>query len=335
MSIDKEKVKCVFCANVKTEKLLIFSEEIMAKCRKILRLRKLHKLKYKEIILPDEIFDCAYHSSCYKTFTALKKKFFSTDITKKFSSQSSISLPSIEQPSTSASSTIVDETVMNDSLIEDVNVPETHDDMEKDIEAEVHQPLKEGPSEDSAELSNTQTSDTVAVANLNLCFFCNKKKKQNRSKNEPLRTSEKDQFEKSILSNFKPDTEIYNETLTKIQSVLSCNIYYHDVCRQNFRNQKRSLIKSPVRTSWHISREIHDTVYKEICNLIEENVIKRGRCYFLTYLHKEYLDMFKELSEGSDSISIFTKHYLEEKIHRKFNDKIQILIPNKKKSCCP
>ncbi|KAG5891399.1 hypothetical protein JTB14_017920 [Gonioctena quinquepunctata] len=59
--------------------------------------------------------------------------------------------------------------MINDSLIEDVNVPETHDGMEKDIEAEVHQPLKEGPSEDSAESSNTQTSDTVAAANLNLC----------------------------------------------------------------------------------------------------------------------------------------------------------------------
>lgn len=113
---------------------------------------------------------------------------------------------------------------------------------------------------------------------------------------------------------------IYNETSMKIQSILSSKVYYHDVCRQSFRNQKRSLVKSPVRTSWHISREIHDTVYKEICMLIEENVIKRGRCYFLSYLHKEYLDMFKELSGGSDAKSIFTLHYLEEKISKKFGD---------------
>ncbi|KAG5889912.1 hypothetical protein JTB14_010063 [Gonioctena quinquepunctata] len=66
--------------------------------------------------------------------------------------------------------------MINDFLIEDVNVPETHDGMEKDIEAEVHQPLKEGPSEDSVESSNTQTSDTVAAANLNLCFFVIKKR---------------------------------------------------------------------------------------------------------------------------------------------------------------
>ncbi|GFU79662.1 uncharacterized protein TNCV_4484941 [Trichonephila clavipes] len=44
--------------------------------------------------------------------------------------------------------------------------------------------------------------------------------------------------------------------------------------------------------------------------------------------------MFKELSEGSDVASIFAAHYLEEKIHKKFNDKIQILMSNKKKSCC-
>ncbi|KAK0077457.1 hypothetical protein PV326_010040 [Microctonus aethiopoides] len=190
------------------------------------------------------------------------------------------------------------------------SLPETKE-AEKEIEAEAQQPLEEGPSKVSVKASTVQTSDPVVSAN-------------------------KDQFEKSILSNFKPDSEIYNETLIKIQSILSCQIYsYHDVCRKNFRNQKRSLVKSPVRTSWHISREMHETVYKEIRYLIEENVINRGRCYFLSYLHKEYLEMFKDLSEGSDATSIFTTHYLEEKIHKKFTDKIQILVSNKKKVVAP
>lgn len=108
MSSEKEKVKCVFCATVKDEQLNLFSEDSIEKCRNILRLRKFHNLKYKDVILPDEIFDSAYHRSCYKTFTALKKKFFSTNVTEKVSSQSSTSLSPLEQPSTSTTSITVD-----------------------------------------------------------------------------------------------------------------------------------------------------------------------------------------------------------------------------------
>ncbi|GFW83427.1 hypothetical protein TNCV_2545251 [Trichonephila clavipes] len=200
---------------------------------------------------------------------------------------------------------IIDDTMVQDSILNDVNIPKTDEVVEKNIDVAVDQSFEEIQFEDSAEPLTVQNSDTVATGNPDLCFF------------------------------FKPDSEIYNETLVKIQSVASDEVYYHDVCRQNFRNHKRSLVKSPVRTSWHISRETHETVYREICNLIEENVIKRGRCYFLSYLHKEYLEMFKELSEGSDVASIFAAHYLEEKIHKKFNDKIQILMSNKKKVVAP
>lgn len=334
MSSEYKELKCVFCDTVKTEKLQLFSEVTVSKCKTILRLRKFHNLKYKDVILPDDIYDSAYHSSCYKTFTALKRHFLSTNVRENDSSQPSTSLSTIEQPSTPAGSLIIDDTVIDDSLVKDVNLPETKE-AEKEIDAEAEQPLEEGPSEDSVKSSTVQTSDTVTSANLNVCFFCNKKKKQYQSKVEQLRTSEKDQFEKSILLNFRPDTEIYNETLTKIQSILSREVYYHDVCRQNFRNQKRSLVKSPVRTSWHISREVHETVFKEICDLIEDNVINRGRCYFLRHLYQEYLQIFKELNVGSDATSMFTTHYLEEKIHKKFNGKIQILISNKKKVVAP
>ena len=269
MSNEKEKLKCVFCSAVKTDKLILFSEETMSKCRKILRLRKLHDLKYKDIILPDEMFDAAYHSSCYKTFTALKRKFFSTDVQKKLPSQPSTSSSGIQQPSTSSDNLIISDKVVHDSLVEDVSVTETEE-AGKEIEAEAEQPLEEGTSEVLVEASTVQTYDPAVSTNSNFWgVFCNKKKKQKRSKNEPLRISEKE-FEKSILSKLKLDTEIYNETLVKIQSIPSCQIYYHDVCQQNFRNQKRSLVKCPVRTSWHIHREIHATVYTEICHLLRK-----------------------------------------------------------------
>lgn len=173
MADEKEKVQCVFCGTSKSEKLLIFSEETMAKCQKILRLRKFHKLKYNDINLPKEIFDSGYHSSCYKTFTALKKIFFSTDANKKVPLQSTSS-SATEQPSTSADSPIVDDNMVEDSILSDVNVSEANEVVEKNIDAEVDQPIEERPLEDSTESSTVQTSDTAASANLNLCFFCKK-----------------------------------------------------------------------------------------------------------------------------------------------------------------
>ncbi|GFV47229.1 hypothetical protein TNCV_4828851 [Trichonephila clavipes] len=130
--------------------------------------------------------------------------------------------------------------MVQDSILNDVNIPKTDEVVEKNIDVAVDQSFEEIQFEDSAEPLTVQNSDTVATGNPDLCFFYNKKK-QFKSKNEPLRTSKKNQFQINILSKFKPDSEIYNETLVKIQSVASDEVYYHDVCRQNFRNHKRSL----------------------------------------------------------------------------------------------
>ncbi|CAH1113047.1 unnamed protein product [Psylliodes chrysocephalus] len=64
----------------------------------------------------------------------------------------------IEQPSTTADSSIIDDTIVHDSLVKDVNLPETEE-VEKEIDAEVEQPLEAGPSEDLEESSTVHTSD--------------------------------------------------------------------------------------------------------------------------------------------------------------------------------
>ncbi|GFX92753.1 transposable element Tc3 transposase [Trichonephila clavipes] len=71
-----------------------------------------------------------YHSSCYKTFTALKKKFFLADDNKEIPLQSTSS-SAIEQPSTSANSSIIDDTMVQDSILNDVNIPKTDEVVEK------------------------------------------------------------------------------------------------------------------------------------------------------------------------------------------------------------
>lgn len=61
------ELKCVFCTLQNDENVHLFSEETLNKCQSILRLRKVHNLKYKNVILPREIYDSGYHRTCYKT----------------------------------------------------------------------------------------------------------------------------------------------------------------------------------------------------------------------------------------------------------------------------
>lgn len=66
-------------------------------------------------------------------------------------------------------------------------------------------------------------------------------------------------------------------------------------------------------------------------------MIERGRCYFLSYLYKHefYNDSFREINDGETSNFLFTSRYLEEKISKKFTDRIHILQSNNKKVVAP
>ncbi|KAL4702142.1 hypothetical protein ACJJTC_019418 [Scirpophaga incertulas] len=68
-------LNCVFCNNC-DENLILFTEETLKKCRVILQHRKEHNLKFKDVVLPGELFESGYHRNCYKSFTGLNKKYY-------------------------------------------------------------------------------------------------------------------------------------------------------------------------------------------------------------------------------------------------------------------
>lgn len=72
-----EKIVCFVCKK-SDEHIIIFSEETLKKCQTILKLRKIHNLKYRDIILPSEYTESGYHRVCYKVFTGLMKKYFTS-----------------------------------------------------------------------------------------------------------------------------------------------------------------------------------------------------------------------------------------------------------------
>lgn len=66
----------MFCNESSGSKIILFNDNILEKCSKILKIRVFCKLKYNEIILPknsDNIH--GYHGNCYSNFTAIKTKY--------------------------------------------------------------------------------------------------------------------------------------------------------------------------------------------------------------------------------------------------------------------
>lgn len=60
-------------------------------------------------------------------------------------------------------------------------------------------------------------------------------------------------------------------------------IYYHHICHVSFFSKVKSSNKQPIQTAWHIRRNLHNNVFEEISSLIENDVIKEGRCYIFTH----------------------------------------------------
>lgn len=70
-----ELLSCVFCNNSDLN-LTLFTEETLQKCRTVLKHRKEHNLKFKDVFLPVNFFESGYHRQCYKSFTELIKILF-------------------------------------------------------------------------------------------------------------------------------------------------------------------------------------------------------------------------------------------------------------------
>lgn len=336
-----DQLRCVFCNSNSHESVNIFSEETFQKCQKILRLRKIHNLKYSDVILPREYLDSGYHRNCYKTFTALKKIYYNTETSKKIQTSQSPSQsikPSLQQsmsqPSTSAYDENICEDVGVDSAVQKV-ITQEFDQFTADSVAE--EVVNESSESISLPLNTSIEEDTIAVGSTDLCIYCNKYKKKYRSQQQDLRRTEKEKFASTIEQYSNVDNDEQKQIFNKLKQYSGDIIYYHRICRTQFMNKLKSFVKKPVQTAWHIRRDIHQNVFEKISSLIEDNVINRGRCYFLSYLHKYYIDLFQNSCEENQEILdvTFTAQHLEDKIESNFRGRIQILQSKHKKIIAP
>lgn len=373
MEEESNQLICFICKK-SDGKITLFSEETLRKCHTILELRKKHNLKYKNIILPDEYTDGGYHRECHKAFTGLMKKYYTSEPVhskKKSADEQSTSVvadnsspatpltpelttdlptespttsqqnllsqsiepqpltsedqlpPGLTEPSTISQATLISESGVSQSTTNQENPvvsdpgDSEHNDTSEDINI---------PTESDASINNSQI----------VCIFCNKKKKKVRSRMLPLHAADTNQFKSSILPNIK-GLEEYNQLSITLNNFSAPKIHYHTDCRVHFNNDITSKKKPSSKSEWHFHREYHKIVFSEISSIIEEDVIKKGRCYLLISLHELYIDSLEKIfQENSVEMDVtFTSHQLEEKIMKIFANDIKFFTVRNKKVIAP
>ena len=82
--MESEHVVCVICNRENDEKTAKFTATSLDKRKSILKIRKEHNFKYRDVILPNEVnSNKGYHVKCYSKFLAVMKKYRESELSAK------------------------------------------------------------------------------------------------------------------------------------------------------------------------------------------------------------------------------------------------------------
>ncbi|CAH2098161.1 unnamed protein product [Euphydryas editha] len=305
-----------------------------------------HNLKFKDVLLPVELFESGYHRQCYKSFTGLMKKYQSKSTTTKLDLKDSSSSATGNQCTASSSICNIESTEPQPSFVQSshpVNIllPDHSTIPQHTTIPELPKPLPSTSQENIIQLENfnlTFESDVSMESNAGnettniICIFCDQKTKKHCNKRQPLHCKEKEKFLLSILQ----ENDTYPDLFKKVENYAQSKIYYHHICQVDFTNKIKSLNKKATKGTWHEHRQNHQIAFYEISLLIKENVIEKGRCFFLTYLHRYYLEFLEKNKEDTEKVSAyFTPQHLEDKIVKAFSKEIKNFFIHNKKLLAP
>lgn len=106
----------------------------------------------------------------------------------------------------------------------------------------------------------------------NVCFYCDKDRKQNKGKQQNLHSSKDAKLYQKIIEWME---KLNNDVLLqKIIDLKSANrpIFYHHLCELNYSNEYNKVVSDIPCTSWHKNRHIHKEIFNHIISTIEEEV---------------------------------------------------------------
>ncbi|CAH2096461.1 unnamed protein product [Euphydryas editha] len=318
---------CVFECNSIGDKILLFTQEKLKKCREILTIRVALKLKYNDVNLPVTVTKThGYHSKCCKDFLAVPKKY----IVKYDALQSS------ETPSTSRSDEAgPSENISHETM--DVSRTDTHADASESARAAPFESIEQN-AEEAMDVSMTdqpEEKDAALTDSGKICFFCDKTRVRKNARTIPIHSSTKVKLVNDVMKNAHGLDD--KAMLQKINHLpADAIIYYHNGCKtlylKRFINKPQTFV-----SKWHHSRQYHELAFKEIIAFIEEEVLKQKKPVFLRFitsmfnsiLEKFYLEMYASFD------SAITDHRMLEKLKQHFEDDISVVLMHNKKIISP
>ncbi|KAH0545896.1 uncharacterized protein LOC123269827 [Cotesia glomerata] len=326
-------LNCVFCSN-SSEEVVLFSEQMLKQCKRVLNYRKEHNLKYKDVVLPNREYEGGYHKGCQKLFTALMKKYCRYKSNKPKSvkkrvlndseylcqetSVHKLSTQSIEQSSVTLTPSPI-KLLVPVIRLERIKLNQ----------------VKPSTFRENEQLENTNSSSEIKTRpeyKRNICIYCDRTYKTYRQNKQRLYTTEKDKF---LLKITRENNEKFYDKIVKNPD---SKIYYHNTCKLRFCFAT-PLVGSQIIgvNSWYCIRQYHQKAFKKISTFILKNVVKKERCYFLSYIFKIYLDYLAKKSQKSeeDIAGFLSTHRLGDQILKVLRADVKILVVQRKKILAP
>ncbi|CAL4062288.1 unnamed protein product [Meganyctiphanes norvegica] len=176
----------------------------------------------------------------------------------------------------------------------------------------------------SCEVSSSNTTDLLK----GFCIFCLVKRKTIKRKVEPLSDCNTPDGNKAIID-AAPRSK--NERLKAIVSpgidLIAKEAQYHKSCHRKFFHE----IKYVPKTSYSSIRYLHTTTFQAISDIIELQIIERGRSMFCASLLELYRKEFLRIGGTKEDFKSYTIQNLMNKVKDKFGERISVSLYDQRK----
>lgn len=118
----------------------------------------------------------------------------------------------------------------------------------------------------------------------NVCFYCDKDRKQNNSKQQNLHSSKDAKLYQKIIEWMeKFNNDVLLQKIIYLKSV-NRSIFYHHLCKLYYLNEYNKVVSDIPCTSWHKNRHSHKEIFNQIISTIEQEVKKKELCIAIIFV---------------------------------------------------
>ena len=107
------------------------------------------------------------------------------------------------------------------------------------------------------------------------------------------------------------------------------SVPYHKECKANYRSKLTTANKPNTQTQWHVNRNLYKTALKELCCFLEEYVIAKKKCCYLSMAIDLFSSTLAELFGDVSKQGMFCTKHIPEKLKKIYKNKIKIVLGSK------